>query len=230
MQIYTLASLRDELKEQLGKRTDVLDSRYNRWLNEAVVAMADELEFPDTLTSASISTASNQEFYVLADGINTILSASLADNSDSFYGGYPLWEMDLDWYRQQAAVTGKPTHWMIYNRYLVLWPKPDNAYTVVLDTDNVSGEMLLDTDVVPFRPSVSGLVLLRARWIANDALGQPEAAALAQNAYITQLRMRADHLAKQQVGRTLKSSVPRTERQLRLGARGYPGNAILKSS
>ena len=230
MQIYTLASMRAELKSQLGNRTDVLEARYDRWINEAVVQMADELEFADTLQSVSISTVALQPFYTLATGINTILAVSLQDATDKIYGGFPLREMDLKFYREQGVDTGKPAYWMIYNRILVLWPAPDAIYTLVLDTDNVSSEMVLDTDLVPFRSAVSGLVLLRARWNANDALGQPEAAALAQNSYITQLRMRSDRLAKQQEGRNLMASVPRTEQQLRLGNRGYPGHAVLKSS
>lgn len=230
MAIYSLAATRDELKKQLGSRTDIDNARYNRWINDAVLVIADELELENLLSSYLISTKAGQELYNLTSGTQNVQSVALADDSDSYYGGYPLEMKDLKWYRQQAAITGKPTHWFRFNNILVLWPKPDGVYNLVVETDLVGTELLLDTDLLPFGSGVNSLVVLRARWIANDALGQPEAAALAQNSYITQMRMRVDHAARQQIGRNLRVSVPTTERQLRLGDRGYRDDAILKSS
>lgn len=221
MQIYTLGAIRDELKALLGNRTDIDDTRYNRWINEAIVAMADELEFADTLSSTEMQTTAGEEVYLLPSGIDVLLSVSVVLPDDQFYGGEPLNQMDLKWFRQQATVSGTPEYWMVFNRYMTLWPTPDTTYTLILDSDNVAAELTLDSDLVPFRPAVSSLVLKRARWIGFDALGQPEATGIAQNSYITELRMRKDHIAKQQQGRSVRASVPRTDRQLRLGARGY---------
>lgn len=217
----TLLSLRTELKKQLGNRTDVADDRYNRWINTALVDLSEELTTDDFESSSPIITISGTNLYSLPPDVEVVRSVSAIDSTDTIYGGYPLAQMDLRFYRQQAIESGAPEFWFIFNRQLLLWPTPDAAYTLTLDSSITVAELTADTSVVNLRPGVQSILLLRARWVAQDALGMSAEALLTQQQYATQVKMRVDRRAQQQQGRNLRVSVPRTDRQLRMGYRGY---------
>lgn len=221
MLVETLASTRSKLKKQLGNRTDVDDPQLNEWINSGMIALAEELEVEDFATSRTITTIAAQPAYVLDPDVSLIMSVSVVDPTDTVYGGMPLAQTELQWYRRQAEVTGVPEYWFVFGGSIILYPTPDSAYSVNIDYAVALTELVLDTDPIPFKPGIGSLVILRARWIAQDALGMPEAALLTQDHYATRLKMLLDRRAKQALGRDRQVSVPHSERQLRLGERAY---------
>jgi hypothetical protein len=179
----------------------------------------DELKF-----SLEFDTEDDQALYLLPNIVVTTLNLARQDD-DHIYGGVPLEKIDLQSYRRRKDLRDfprKPTHFFRYNRVLVLWPTPDDVYTLVMDFRFEPNKLTEDWHVPILRPEWHEAWIMLARKKILSSVSEWEAAQLATNDFVGHMRVRQDREGGEEENKTVSSSAPRTEAQLRRRAAKDP--------
>jgi hypothetical protein len=211
----TLASLRSELKKMLAGRTDVDLPRLNLWINFAYQDLASSLEIDDLKSAYGFPTVAGQPLYQVPAVVGSTRSAALIDPVNSpIYGGRPLMKTDVDNYYREENRSDYPQKYFREAGLIVLYPTPDQAYTVALNFWIRPANLVNETDSPILAYEWHEAILLMARAKAFSALLEFEAAQAAQNDYVNLIRRKVDRTQREDEGRIITSSVPRRRSQL----------------
>jgi hypothetical protein len=219
-----LADMTNELHQMLARRNDVGQERLVRWINWGYINLARSVKMPELLGTALITTVVDQYQYVGSPVIASTRGASIV--STSWDGGRPLDKTDLIGYRSRPERSGLPDSYFRYNDIIVLHPTPDAEYEVFVDF-RVRPLPLSADDHAP----ILGIewieaIVMNARRKAFGALLEFDKAALANNDYVDVVRGLRDTAIDEDEGRIVRSSVPKTRRQLRRKMRGRDYDAL----
>jgi hypothetical protein len=219
----TLFQAREELRSMLVGRLDIEDPRLDFWLNRAYVDLATSMHKQDELkASLDFETLENQAMYLLPELVTTTLNVARLDD-DNPYGGVPLEKTDLVWYRRQKDFRDlqerKPTHYFRMNRLLVVWPTPDDTYTITLDYRFEPKELLDDNEVPILRREWHEAWLTLARKKLLSAVNEFEAALAVGQEFTGHMRTRLDREGGEEENKIVSSSAPRSPREFRRRSR-----------
>lgn len=209
----TLAEMREDLRFQLRNRTDLTNGRLDGWINDAYIELAADLEIKQFRQGLILETEADVDEYPLPQGIVAVNSASRIDDGD-WNGGYPLILVDEDAYERLPEESGEPTHYTVYSDIFVLWPTPPAGLLVGLDCWMLPMKMTLDSHSPLVDPGLHRSIVLKARAIAWDALGNPEAAAIASNEYTRSIRSKLDRRSQDKATMVARVTRPRNWREV----------------
>lgn len=208
----TLASMISDLKLQLG-RPELTDPQVTTWINRAYIDLWTSLDLEESYASYSFPLVAGQALYKVPSIVSTTIGAALVDD-DNENGGWPIEKIDLKSYRMLPDKEGEPFSYFRTGDMLVLYPTPEKVQTVVVDFRMIP----LDLTEPAHSPILSRewheSIILNARKKGFSALREFDKAMPAQNEYIQSVRVRQDEDAIEQRGRVVRSSVPRSGKDL----------------
>ena len=158
----SLSAMRTRLTLEVGNRVGdqvLTPAVLNEWINDAYIDLFGSLDLPEANASFQLLTVINQPFYLLPPGVDTIRMISEigtdwtpTDNTR----GKPLRKIDLNAYRrlpalipwspQNPQLSYQPSMWLREGTMLVLYPTPDNVYTLAVDVVIKPQPLVADTD------------------------------------------------------------------------------------
>lgn len=204
----SLAKLRAELLLTLLNRQDLDVPTLNGYINDAYIDMATSIENLSSIQrSVEIALVAGQPLYYL--GADAFAVDEVGRQSDDPTGGEALTKIDLDGYRKRTTRTGRPTMYFYHNYVLVIYPKPENIETLVLDIRIRVQPLTDDTHCPIFDIEWHEGIKLLARAKAFSDIQEWEAAAVAENDYVKFVRRRSDDSARSSDTLEVRSSVPR---------------------
>lgn len=208
----TLASMTADLKLQL-KRPELDDARIATWINRAYIDLWSSLDLDDSYASYAFNLVPGQPLYRLPPQAATTLGAALVDDGNP-NGGWPIDKTDLRTYRMLPVEDGEPYSYFRMGDILVLYPTPEKVQTVVVDFRMIPMDLVAATDSPILSREWHESIVLNARKKGFSALLEFDKVMPAQNEYIQSVRVRKDDDATEQEGRIIRSSRPRSGRDL----------------
>lgn len=194
MGTLTLANFRTELIFELRNRTDVSDSRLNRWINQAYRHVC----FPsvhrhwevEALFTITLVTSDFDYTLVATPEILGIRSARYVDAvADSFTASRSaLRPRSLSWFNGRMHTTGRPSFFTIARKQLLVSPGPgptEAGDVVVLETWRDPVVLVNDIDTTVLLNYWDEVILVGARWIAETRLGYGELAEQSKQEFAT---------------------------------------------
>lgn len=143
----TLAGMRDRLASELGNREDLSTDQLNELINESYRDLSTSLDVPEMKGSFGFSTIAGQPFYLLPQGIRSVTRLSVLPPDNTIGGPLPaLRKLSVDTYRDLPDLSGAPSSAFRWTKMLVLYPTPDDVYTVSADIRVKVSDLIQDTD------------------------------------------------------------------------------------
>lgn len=128
---YTLALLREDLRTHLGMDiNDLPDAAADRLLNRSYWNLQSKLRFPMQESELTFPTVADYDTYDLVldeEGIQRITIFDPALERELFLVKVDDWNM---FPLYDATLTGQPTHYSRRADSIILWPMPDDDYTM----------------------------------------------------------------------------------------------------
>lgn len=217
----SLVEARTEIRAMLTGRSDVTDPRIDFWLNKAYIDIATSAKKLDELkASLSFDTVADQPLYLLPAITVTSMTLTRIDD-DHPDGGVPVDKIDQAAYRRRKDLRAlgvairKPQAFVRSNRILAIDPIPDGVYSLVMDYRFEPQPLVEDADCPILSSEWHEAWILLARKKILSALNEWEASLAAGNDFTTHARMRQDREVNEGENAVVRSSVPRTEQELR---------------
>jgi hypothetical protein len=212
----TLKTMREKLVTMLGGRDDLDAIQLNDWINGAYVEVATGFEFEETENMFRFVLDVNQPFYRMPEGIDYDIRLSIAlPESESFARGRELTKLDMASYRDlpESAAYGfgtkiPPQFYVIWNSYLIVYPTPQERFTMTMDLAIIPKPMVNDYDSPVLQVDWHRAILLKAKQQVLEDTKNPQEALIAENAYIKYVQSRANRKALKKVGRIAHASFP----------------------
>ena len=194
----SLGGMRQRLKLELGNRTDIPDPLWNEWINDAYLDLYASLELPESKRSFEFLTVANQPLYLLPSTVNTVRMLSVVDPDDNT-NGLAFDKIDVFTYRKLPPRCGAPDSWFREQQILVLWPTPDEVYTVTVDVVAKPAILTLDSHYPVLDDKWHELLLKSAKSRAWEAVQNDTKSALVENSVVRQVQRKLDRDAQDNV-------------------------------
>jgi len=178
-----LGDMRGELILLLGNRSDLLNARYNLWINNCQIELASALQFFQSEKKVTTTMVVGQSEYTLPS--ECIAIYDLTDTT-------AMSKIKRTHYRKtdntNLTQTGTATHYIRFGNYIQIFPIPDAANTMQLRYCVSMTAMSGDADIPTLPQPWHEVIMLGAEWRGWRALGEYQRAALAKNEYIAMVR------------------------------------------
>jgi hypothetical protein len=175
--------MQEELRSNLGNRTDLSSTRLQRFLNFAQVRLCrqhrdgwEELEKVSQKDMDYSGVPADDKYQTLPTNIRKMYSIRILDgySSKKLKWVYPRrWDQTIPMPDNNAP--GRPSHYTKYKERIELWKVPDQAYTMELRHSNWPTTLSADTQTSDFDNKDDILILL-ATVIAWTSLGKEDRA------------------------------------------------------
>lgn len=184
MGFLTKAELREEVKATLGNRTDITDTRIDRFVHLAQIKMAraydfEELERFTVFTNTYTGVPADDKFLTLDEDIRRIYSLRCADSAAGFRTRKLEYFIprvfDTMMPEPEYYATGMPSAYTVYTRKFEFWKVPDKEYQFPTRYSIWPTEMIEDDDTSSFT-NKDDLIVLMAAVIGNESVGRGEEA------------------------------------------------------
>jgi hypothetical protein len=200
---------------QLGARPDVTNGILETWINDAYLDTCTSLEIDELKASLALNLVAGQPLYLLPPIVRAIREVAVIDAATyGSLGGRKLVQSDLARYRRNGTVSDEPREYFRENRMLVLWPTPKVSRTLSVDIWIRPQPLVGDNDSPIIPPEWHETIGLNARSKAHLDLREYERAAVAENAYVNNVRRKDDPESLEESDRVIGSSVPRSGRSI----------------
>lgn len=185
----TLASLREELQEQIGNRDDIDSARFDRWINWGYRNVASMFTLKELMGSASIAVVAEQPFYLIPPQVAWVDYLAVSDSTTyPVSEGRELEKIDLDIYRKLDVLDEEPTKYFRWRRMLVLWATPLNDRTLTCEFKVRPDDLEEETDSPLLPQEFHEAILLSARHRAFRSLMNSKMAQEAMNDFLVCIR------------------------------------------
>lgn len=191
----SLSAMRARLTLELGNRTDIPIAFWNEWINDAYLDIVASLDLPESKRSYQFITSNGQPLYLLPSQIDTIRSVTLIDPEDDT-NGLMFQKIDTDSYRKLPPSCGPSEMWLREQNILILWPTPDDEYTVTVDARMKPMPLTEDLHYPAVDDKWHELILKSAKARAWEAVQNDTKAALVENAVVRQVQRKRDRDAQ----------------------------------
>ena len=194
MGTLTLSDMKDEIRSNLGNRTD-LDSRLVRFVYFAQDMICRQFEFPELEEKTTDTISQGDTTYTLTSRPRSIRSVRLIDGTLSRkleYINIGDWDKLLP--KPDEWTEERPTHYTYWQNKLEFWRIPDNTYTIFIRWSKWPTALSDDSDTSDYENKDDVIVALATAWAfksigdkdrmyfwANAAWDQLESAILAES-------------------------------------------------
>ena len=180
-----LAELRSTVQTNLGGRDD-LASQIDTWINWAIEELCAEWNWPELWGEETITTTAGTAEYSFSRPVIIYNVTRVSNNKEvSLYRVEPRLFYQVCVYPNR---TGKPTHYVPYNKKIRLWRVPDGEYTIKVRRKLRHTPLVNDTDEPVLDEDKDALIVALATSEAFQALGEDERAAVWFSRYTGKLR------------------------------------------
>lgn len=214
----TLQTFRQQLRAEIGNRTDVGDPELNGWINDAYVRIAAEHELSEFIASVPFTTVADQPFYQFPEWVWNIVFVSRI-NADDVEDGSQISKSSVEEYRQLPFMKGRPTKAFRYKRLLVLWPTPDTPEDLVADCRILPIKMTNDAHQTLLGVAWDEALQRKAAEITHVALKESKLAAQARNDHLAVVRQQLDRDSQETSNDIARVFVARSARDLIISPR-----------
>lgn len=184
--MLSLPTLRLELRKHLGQDEDDLpDDDADLLLNRTYWEILEKFHIRETESSTTITTVAGQREYELPPSFESLRISSFVDPDSGQHTKLDRISIKdyENIYQDDSDAEGPPTKYYRQNDSIVLWPTPDQVYTIVIYYLQTLDD-LSDADPNPALPkSWQELVLLGATWRGFLQVNDYTKAPLAQKTY-----------------------------------------------
>lgn len=175
MQII-LTDLQTELLDHLGvTSTDSIGvtSSLNRLINWSLDALLDSFEFRAEETSSNFSTAEGTIIYNVPADLDSLERLAIEDLNTLKHSDLIPFEIDdyENVYVNDTSAEAKPEKYVRRGSTIMLWPTPDNIYTIINYYRKILPDMSSGSDLTGLPPIWGELVLYGAVWRGFAKLG-----------------------------------------------------------
>ena len=202
-----LQDYREELLAQLQGRTDLVEggvyTRLDRFINWGYKNIAGMLDLQELWASFAQPTVADQPFYNLPAAVAWMRTVNLDRGDNTQIGEGELAQIDLQTYRtlldsdEVAMTPQEPLAQFRFGRVLVLWPTPDDVYSLAVDCRIRPLDLVEEQDCSLLPEEYDEAILYAALERAWRALRNPQAAAVAANDKLTVMRPLLDSDAEE---------------------------------
>lgn len=197
MPSYTLGEIISHSKARAGRRSDLSTSDVSFWANVAYQEVAAATSHAGDETLAVASTIVGEPRVALPEDFAEPISILLR-LSDS---ATTLTKVDPARIDAAAPSSGAPVQYAFYNRWLELYPTPDEAYTLQLRYRAAPSDLSELDDIPSLSTPWRHAVLLRTETLIHELLGNHPAAAASQSRYISYVSQLDSDQARNQKAR-----------------------------
>jgi hypothetical protein len=180
---------------ELGNRTDIPVSIWNEWINDGILDLWTALDLPESKRSFEMQLRDGQMLYLLPATVDTVRNASVIDTEDA-NNGLSLDKIDSPMYRKLPTACGAPTAWFREQNIIVVWPTPDDDYTLTVDAKVKPAKLTLDTQYPIFEDKLHEQVFNAAKARAWTGVQNDIKAQLTENRLAGQIQRRSDRDAR----------------------------------
>lgn len=186
MGVLTLLQIRDEVKSSMGNRPNILDARYNVWINLAYTDVASGIDFTELDGSLVIPTVIGQNNY--NGPVNPLIVQMLRDDTNNNLLG---WIPGSEYFRLDRSVaTAKPKRWTRRALELLVWPNPNAIYSLTAYFKITPIALSGNADVTVLPSYVDNALIMLGAAYGLLAVGEDQRAALWVNRAISFLSSR----------------------------------------
>lgn len=205
----TLGSMRTELIQSLGNRTDIPSSRIDFWINQGYLDLASSLKIETLFGSFMLNTVAGQPLYRLPTAVASTRMVSVIDETSyPTYKGRRLDKSDLSEYRNARDLTEAPRGYFRDGNLLVIYPTPDKAYALAVDFKIRPTKLTADNHSPVLPEEWHEAIILSALEKGYRRLMEFEKALAIQNELVGFVRRKQDEMAEEDTGRVIQSSLP----------------------
>lgn len=140
-----LSEMRTEVQSYLSNRGDLSDSDTDEMLNRMYRQLAMSFRFYELdQTDTSITTSDGTASYNVPTGARVIISIKITGDTE-----YILDPETIEWYEDQDTTSdnkGVPEKFVRYGSNLLLWPTPDDSYSLRVRYRKLPAELSQDSD------------------------------------------------------------------------------------
>mgnify|MGYP003577559548 CR=1 FL=1 len=179
-----LIQMRHLLRRRCGSpsTSDVTETDLNGHLNNAIEEILDKFPFLQGRKRERFSTQANASKYHIDSQTHTVLKVWDRTNDTRLrkIGPSTVAETDFD-----DAVTGKPTDYARFSRYMQLFPTPDGVYTIEFLCRLIFTPLINDGDFPPMPPTWHRGVCIYATYMYYSDQGKdPQKATFSFNEFL----------------------------------------------
>ena len=191
----SLLMMRTRLILELGARSDIPVPIWNEWINDAYQDVYASLNLPESKRSFELVTVDQQPLYLLPPTVDSVRNVSVVDPDDDT-NGLDFSKIDLDSYRKLPPSCGAPEAWFREQNVLVLWPTPDQGYTLTVDVIAKPTNLSLDDHFPIVEDKWHEIILRSAKVRAWEGVQNDTKSALVENSVARQVQRKSDRDAR----------------------------------
>lgn len=207
MPAWTLGDICTRATTRIGRRADISLSDCTFWANQAIqdVALATEQALLEKITVSSTTSGENR--VELPADVYQLINLSYLTDSGGAGSGRTLVRTSESEVDAVGFLPGaRPTHYVLYENDLELWPSPNSAYSIQMRYRAYTSDLTNVADVPSLDTEYRMAALLRTEQYLHQHVGNENEAAQKGAEYFTLLSTLQDSRAKRQRAQT-KSGV-----------------------
>lgn len=171
MGTMTLTSLENEVRANLGNRTD-LDSRLVNFINFAQDMMCRQHDFQELQTRTDDTTTADTATYTLSSRPRSIYSVRIQDGTNSRKLSYvDIREWDRLIPKPDEYSSSRPVHYTMWQNKIEFWRVPDDSYDLIIRWSKWPTALSGSSDTSDYEHKDDIIVCLATSW-AFKSLGE----------------------------------------------------------
>lgn len=201
---WTLGEMMSAATARIGHRSDLDASTVSFWVNQAIEDVALEVPHGALERITVASTISGENRLTLPGDFSEVITLAYLDAQGS-HG--TLRRQDEQHVDAAGTGSGQPSHYVLFQDHLQLWPSPSSAWSLQLRYRAYPQELSALTHEAELAPEWRMAALLRTEQYLHEYLGNDDAAAVAAVRYLQRVNSIKDSIAKRQASRDMRASI-----------------------
>ena len=171
---------------RIGHRSDIAASEVSFWINEAYMEVSATMDSSLQEHLAYSSIVSGQSRVATPEAFKEVIHLSFFTPGAVANSGGTLERKSSEAMDQAGHYpVGTPTHYMIYNDWLELWPSPDSSYSLLMRYRSYATDMVATTDVPSIETEWRKAILYLGEAFLHELVGNNEEGAAARGRYFS---------------------------------------------
>ncbi len=198
----TLAEIRSNVLDLLGKSDSATSARVSKWINLGQDDFILRELWPFREETGTINTVAGTQEYSLATAFpdldeNNIIAVSIQGTGAQKLVYWPYNQLRQDYPDFDSEASGIPTRYYIKSGNIGFWPAPNDAYAVAVDYYKLPTELVNDSDQTIIPVNYREALMHYALSLEHDYNTDPDLAVKEMNRYEQKVTLARQNLLSQ---------------------------------